>query len=118
MFQIESVVSDLDGSNPRSDVRFGVTSLSRKAADRKRLLRLTRDHWGIENKVHWVRDVTFDEDRSQVRTGNAPQVMATLRNLALSVLRLAGATNIASAVRHCVRHPETAAALLGVRLAS
>lgn len=118
MFRIESIVSNLDSSKTRSDVRFGVTSLSRKAADGKRLLRLTREHWGIENKVHWVRDVTFDEDRSQVRTGNAPQVMATLRNLALSVLRLAGATNIASAIRHCVRHPETAAALLGVGLAS
>ena len=114
MFRIETVVTDLDGSNRRREVRFGVSSLTRKAADRRRLLALTRGHWGIESKVHWVRDVTFDEDRSQVRTGNAPQVMASLRNLALNVLRLAGATCIATAIRHCVRHPETAAALLGV----
>ena len=57
-------------------------------------------HWGIENRVHWVRDVTFDEDKSRIRTGAAPQVMATLRNLVISLLRLAGWTNIAHALRH------------------
>jgi len=50
--------------------------------------------------VHWVRDVTYDEDRSQVRTGNAPHVMATLRNTAISLHRLADWTNIAAATRH------------------
>jgi predicted transposase YbfD/YdcC len=49
----------------------------------------------IKNCLHWVRDVTFDEDQSQVRTGSGPQVMATLGNLAISVLRLAGQANIA-----------------------
>jgi predicted transposase YbfD/YdcC len=65
-----------------------------------------RGHWGIENRLHWCRDVTFDEDRSQVRTGNAPQVMATLRNTAISLLRLAKWTNIAQALRHHARHPD------------
>ncbi|HVM13175.1 MAG TPA: ISAs1 family transposase, partial [Egibacteraceae bacterium] len=60
-------------------------------------------HWGIENRLHWVRDVTFDEDRSTVRTGHAPHVMAALRNLAITTLRLAGATNIAAALRHHAR---------------
>jgi hypothetical protein len=58
-----------------------------------------RDHWSIENAVHWVRDVTFDEDRSTVRTGTAPQVMASLRNTALNRHRLTGADNIAEACR-------------------
>ena len=57
-------------------------------------------HWGIENALHWVRDVVFDEDRHQLRTGNGPQVMATLRNTAISLLRLAGHTKIATALRH------------------
>lgn len=52
-------------------------------------------HWPIENRLHWVRDVTFDEDRSQIRTGNGPRVMATLRSTAISLIRLAGQTNIA-----------------------
>ena len=58
-----------------------------------------RDHWGIEVRVHWVRDMTFDEDRSTVRTGAAPQVMASLRNTVLNLHRLAGADNIAEACR-------------------
>ena len=57
-----------------------------------------------DNKLHWVRDVTFAEDHSQVRTGAAPQVMATFRNLVISLHRLAGATNIAAALRHHARN--------------
>lgn len=57
-------------------------------------------HWQIENALHWVRDVTFAEDLSQIRTGAGPQVMASLRNLVISLHRLAGATNIAKALRH------------------
>lgn len=108
-----------DGSiKRRHEIHFGVTSLSPKDADRRRLLALVRGHWTIENAVHWVRDVTFDEDRSQVRTGNAPHMMAALRNVALNALRLAGATNIARATRHCAASTSTAARLLGVRIAA
>jgi len=74
------------------------------AADREgcnRPLELSRGHWGIENKLHWVCDVTFDEDRSQIRNCTGAHMMATLRNFAISLLPLAGATNIARAVRHC-----------------
>jgi hypothetical protein len=60
----------------------------------------------VENKLHWVRDVTFDEDRSQIRTGTGPRVMASLRNLAITVLRLAGFTNIAAALRHHARRSD------------
>ena len=62
-------------------------------------------HWGIENRLHWVRDVSFDEDRSQVRTADTPRVMATLRNTAISLLRLTGWDNIAEALRHHARDP-------------
>jgi hypothetical protein len=77
-----------------------VTSLAPTQASPARLLALVRAHWTIENRLHWVRDVTFDEDRSQIRRGAGPQVMATLRNLAISLLRLAGASFIAPALRH------------------
>ena len=59
-----------------------------------------RGHWEIENKLHWVRDVTYQEDKSLVRTGNAPRVMASLRSLAISLLRLDGHASIAAANRH------------------
>jgi hypothetical protein len=62
--------------------------------------------------VHWVRDVTFDEDRSQVRTGAAPQVMATLRNLVITLLRRAGHTNLAAALRTYAGRPADAVALI------
>lgn len=66
-----------------------------------------RGHWAIENRLHCVRDVTFDEDRSAGRTdGTGPQVMATIRNTIVSVLRLAGHDNIAAALRHHSRKSE------------
>jgi hypothetical protein len=63
------------------------------------LARLLRGHWAIET-LHWIRDVSFDEDSSQVRTSNGPQIMAALRNLVITALRLARHANIAAALRH------------------
>ena len=80
------------------DVRYAVTSLGSKA-DASRLLRLIRGHWSIENKLHWVRDVTFGEDASQVRKNSVPEVMAGIRNVVLALLRRGGAKNIAAALR-------------------
>jgi len=93
---------------------YAITSLSHEVADPARLVALWRGHWGIENGLHWVRDVTFDEDRCQVRTGAGPQVMAALRTTAIGVLRRAGHTNIAAALRHYAAHPHDALALLGL----
>ncbi len=94
------------------DVVYLITSADRMAAPPATLASWVRNHWGIENRLHWVRDVTFDEDRSQVRTGHAPQVMATLRNLAISLLRLAGWTGIATALRHHAQDPQRPLTLL------
>jgi predicted transposase YbfD/YdcC len=88
-----------------SDAAFA-HSANHTAAQPRALAAWVQGHWGIENKLHWVRDVTYDEDRSQIRTGNAPRVMATLRNTAISLLRLDGWHNIAAAPRHHARHPE------------
>jgi predicted transposase YbfD/YdcC len=82
------------------EVVYAVTSLAAEQATAADLATWVRGHWTIENRLHWVRDVTYDEDRSQVRTATGPRAMASLRNLALSVLRIAGATNIAHAIRH------------------
>jgi len=98
----------------RVEVVYGVTSLSSERATPGRLLDLVRGHWGIENKSHWVRDVTFDEDRSQVRCGSIPQVMAALRNTTIGLLRWAGHTNIAAACRRLAAQPAQALALIGI----
>jgi predicted transposase YbfD/YdcC len=66
---------------------YAVTSLSAEQADAAALLRLWREHWGIENSVHWVRDVIFGEDRSTTRTGHGAEVLAAFRNLAISLIR-------------------------------
>jgi predicted transposase YbfD/YdcC len=71
-----------------------------------------RRHWSIENRLHWIRDVVFAEDHSQIRTGAGPAVMATVRNLVISLHRLTGASNIAAACRHIARHPNRVLPLL------
>jgi predicted transposase YbfD/YdcC len=71
-----------------------------------------RSHWEIENRLHWVRDVTYLEDKSLIRTGNAPRVMASLRSLAISLLRLDGHDNIAAANRRHLRDPQRTLTLL------
>ena len=100
----------------RVEVVYGVTSLSPERATPERVLALVRGHWQIENKSHWVRDVTFDEDRSQVRCGNIPHVMAALRNTTIGLLRWAGHTNIAAACRRLAAQPAQALALIGIEL--
>ena len=95
-----------------TEVAYGITSLSPQQADAQRLLELSRDHWGIENSVFYVRDVTFGEDHSQARKGATPRVLATVRNLAITLLNLAGYTNKAAACRRHAAQPEEAIALL------
>ncbi|WP_268967982.1 ISAs1 family transposase [Verrucosispora sioxanthis] len=93
---------------------YAITDLRAHQAKPAHLAGWARGHWSIENKVHWVRDVTYDEDRSQIRTGTGPQVMAALRNAAISALRLTGITNIAAANRHHARDSHRPLALLGI----
>jgi predicted transposase YbfD/YdcC len=94
------------------EVVYLITSADHQAAPPATLATWIQGHWGIENKLHWVRDVTYDEDRSQVRTGHSPQVMATLRSTAISLLRLAGVENITQGLRHHARNPDRPIKLL------
>jgi predicted transposase YbfD/YdcC len=81
-----------------SQVRYAITSLGPETGPRK-LLKLVRGHWAIENQLFRVRDVTLGEDASQIRKGAAPEVMASLRNAVIGLFRRSGATNIAAALR-------------------
>lgn len=114
VFEVERTVRKLDGTPLRHEIVQGITSLTAEKASPRRLLEIIRGHWSIENRLHWVRDVTFDEDRSQVRKGAGAQVMASLRNLAISLLRLAGVANIAAALRHCGRSVSKTLRLIGL----
>ena len=95
-----------------SETVYAITDLDFDQIRAEDLAQIIRRHWSIENRLHWIGDVVFAEDHSQVRTGNGPAVMASLRNFAVSRHRLAGATNIAAACRETGRHPSRAANLL------
>jgi predicted transposase YbfD/YdcC len=94
-----------------SETVYAITSLPWRQARPDLIADALRGHWQIE-ALHWIRDVSYGEDLSQIRTGNGPAVMATLRNFAVSRHRLAGDTNIAHACRRTARHPNRALALL------
>ena len=92
--------------------QYGITSLTPEKAAAEDLLKLRREHWSIENKRHWVRDVIFDEDASQARTGSIPPVMAALRNAAISVGRFTGRTKISQTLREFANRPKLAVNLI------
>ncbi len=115
MILIQRCTTKLDGSEYREEFSYSITSRSQEDATPEELLGFVRGHWGIENRCHWVRDVTFDEDRSRVRSGSGPQVMATLRNLAISAHRMNGESNIAAATRACANDATRAWKLLAGR---
>lgn len=94
------------------EVVYGITSLSSLAADAGMLLGYTRGHWGIENGLHYTRDVTLGEDRCRVRRGRAPRVLASLRNVAVYLLRNADYPGVAAATRAMVARPELALTML------
>jgi hypothetical protein len=98
----------------KPEVVYGLSSLPASRITPDAMLAHTRSHWTIENKLHHVRDTTYDEDRSQIRKGSGPQAMAALRNLAISILRLAGATGIARATRFLNRHVKETVRLIGI----
>jgi hypothetical protein len=94
---------------------YAITSLTHAQAGPARLADLIRGHWAIE-ALHHVRDTTFAEDGSQVRTGATPNVMATLRNLVIGELSRAGPVNVAAALRRHARNPRRPLATLGISL--
>jgi predicted transposase YbfD/YdcC len=119
VLQVTRKIRGLHG-NPRrwrTVVVYAVTSLTFAQASPARLADLLRGHWAIE-ALHHVRDTTFCEDASQVRTGSAPHVMATLRNLVIGVLSRAGPVNVAAELRRHARDPRRPLATLGITLES
>lgn len=103
VLQLTRTATDDKTGKKHTEVVYAVTSLSVADAKPAQIAAWLRGHWAIENRLHWVRDVTYSEDHSQIRTEGGPQVMATLRNTGISILRLTGHTNIASANRYHAR---------------
>ena len=97
--RIDRLVCHVSSDTVTCETVYAVTSLSPHEASAEALLALNRGHGSIENTLHYVRDVTLREDASRVRKGNAPQVMAALRNTAISLLHRVGIHTVAAAVR-------------------
>ncbi len=98
VFKLERTVWQ-QGVPTLHEVRYGITSLSRQVADAERLLVVARAEWGIENGLHYRRDVTLQEDACQLRRGGGPQVMAALNNVVISLLGQHGERNLAAVQR-------------------
>jgi len=94
------------------EVVYLITTLPPTKASPERLLELVRGHWSIENRLHYVRDVSFREDRSRLRTGNAPQILAAMRNLVIALIHRSGSSQVAATRQHFASCPQEALALL------
>lgn len=99
----------------RSETAYAVTSVPPARATPQRLLALWRGHWSIENQLHYIRDVAFDEDRATVRTGHAPQVMAAFRNTTIGLIHALGTTKVTATCRRFAAQPLAACLALGLR---
>ncbi len=112
VFQVKRTFTQINTGQLSQEIVYGVTSLTASEADAARLLAITRSHWGIESGLHYRRDVTFREDRSRVRTGQAPQMFAAINNLVLGILARLGYTCAPEARRHFAAHLDEAVRLV------
>jgi len=97
-----------------TEIAYAITSVPRQLASAKNLLTWWRGQWGIENRSHYPRDVTLQEDACRIRKQNAPENLAALRNAAITFLRLHGHTNLAAAFRQCAWQTQRLLAMLGI----
>lgn len=109
VFQVERRITR---GRSTTETTYGLTSLPPQVSPAPRLLRLIRDHWHIENRLHWRRDVTLGEDACRVRTGQTPQVLAALNNVVLALMDYLGVDNVAAQTRVFAAHPADALALI------
>lgn len=113
VFRLDRKTIILKTGQVRQETTYGLTSLSHTHVGADRLLQLTRLHWQIENRSHWVRDVTFGEDHSQVRKGSLPRMMAALRNVVIGLLRHRQFQFIPDGFDFFSAHPLDALAVIG-----
>ena len=113
VFRLRRDTGGLDGVRTSKELVYGIASMTTQLSPPAHLNHYSRRHWTVENRLHYVRDVTFREDASQVRTGNAPRVTAAFRNLSINTIRYAGRANIAY-TRRDLRNHATAFAVYGI----
>jgi predicted transposase YbfD/YdcC len=115
VYLIERYVSDTTGGTPCAAAALGVTNLPDTLAGPADLASYVQDHWGVES-LHWIRDTCYREDTSRARTRSGPRILASLRNLAIGALRLAGRRDITEATRWANRYMSRPFIILGLTL--
>jgi len=110
IFRIRRWVKEAE--HEHEEVVYGITNLPRKKANASRLLSLQQEHWRIENRLHYRRDVTLEEDACQVRVAGAPQALAALNGGVLALMDWLQVRNVVSQMRHFCAHPHKALQLL------
>jgi Transposase DDE domain len=108
VFRLERTTTLLKSGKVRHQIVYGLSNLSLREAPAPRMLELNRDHWGIENRLHWRRDVTLGEDACQTRTGAAPSILARLNSAVLSFMDRLGVHNVPRQARFFDAHVEAA----------
>jgi len=111
---VEREVFEVSKNTTRIERVYLISSQTRAQADPAQLLMLNRGHWGIENRLHYVRDMAYDEDHCRARTGNTPRALACLRNLAIGLLRLFKVPNIKAAFRDLAANADKVLKMLGL----
>jgi predicted transposase YbfD/YdcC len=112
VFRLERTARLLKTNQTRHEVVYGLSSLSMRQAPPQRMLSLVRDHWAIENKLHYRRDGSLGEDACQTRTGPVPSLLAQFNSAVLSLMDRVGVCNVARQMRYFDAHPEQALALM------
>jgi predicted transposase YbfD/YdcC len=111
---IRRIITKLKTDETRTEEVYAITSLPPERGSPEDLLAANRGHWGIENSLHWIRDVTLGEDHCPICKKDAPQAFAALRNLMLALMRWLGHTNMAAAIDLYSARPESALITMGV----
>jgi predicted transposase YbfD/YdcC len=114
VFLLERYATNHTSGTTHAEAVLGVTSLTTSQTSPATIATTVRNHWRIENQLHYVRDVTYREDACHAHTGSTPRALASLRNLTISTLRALGITAIATALRHLAGHPHRPLTLYGI----
>jgi hypothetical protein len=112
--RLERRVVSLTTGEISTEIEYGVLSLLPDQLPLSTVLTRWRGHWGIENQLHWSRDVVMREDASRVRSGHAPQTFAALRNSVISLVHQAGYASLSAARRHFALHFQEALSFIGI----
>ncbi|WP_420886552.1 transposase [Candidatus Kuenenia stuttgartiensis] len=112
VFCIHRIFTKVKTGKKTEEIVYGITSLTQQKASPKTILKFSRGHWSIENGLHYVRDTSFREDHSQIRTQNAPRAMASLKNLVVGLFHFLNVPNIAKTLRNFAARPFLALQML------